>query len=499
MAKILVVDDDPNSLELVELALERGQHTTVLCQQPEQAVETAVAERVEAAVLDIMMPGMSGFDVLQAMQGNVFTRGIPVLFLSALGDPPDRVRGLREGACDYVAKPFDADELLVRVEKLLAMAARSGSLLQGSLQSFHLADILQQVAASKNSGTLDIRTGSASGSIVLNRGVLEAAEYSGLEGPDAVLAMLEANRGEFCFTANDGGEPGPPPAGPGIALHTVLMEAAWLTDELERVRDAMPGSRDELEVAGRGLPEIPSELDGAGVEQVYRTLEEHGPLPLGDLQLRVGLAPQKVLLATCWMIDQEALVVRTNDLGGEADGHARASLGSELEALVDHVLASASARGFSDRVAHVLLAAQPDQWEALGTLVQGMPSEIFTTEPMTFVGEVEQRSSGTLRIAVPSGTVLVHVYILTEMSALRVQTVVPRCAAVVLWTGDPSPDSESGDIVDLVERQPGRTLGLLIPSGARQLEAWAEAIRGGEKWQVVDSTPASVTELLAKL
>ena len=149
------------------LALEPGNHRAILCDRPELALDLAVNERVDAVVLDIMMPGMTGFEVLQAFKDDVFARGIPVLILSALGDASDRVRGLREGARDYLVKPFDVDELLLRVENLLAQRSRPGAVLEGSLSCLHLADVLHQVVESQASGLLEIRTGGAPAQITL--------------------------------------------------------------------------------------------------------------------------------------------------------------------------------------------------------------------------------------------------------------------------------------------------------------------------------------------
>ncbi|MCH9647074.1 MAG: protein kinase [Deltaproteobacteria bacterium] len=122
MATILVVDDDPTILVVIEAALKAAGHGVLAFEDSDQALEAVTKTRVSAAVLDIMMPGRSGYELLNQLQREPRTRGLPVLFLSSLDSPPERIRGLREGADDYLGKPFDPEELVLRVERLVERA-----------------------------------------------------------------------------------------------------------------------------------------------------------------------------------------------------------------------------------------------------------------------------------------------------------------------------------------------------------------------------------------
>jgi DNA-binding response OmpR family regulator len=500
MATILVVDDDPDSLELIELALEPGNHRAVLCDRGELALDLALSEHVDAIVLDIMMPGMTGFEVLQALRGNVFTRGIPVLVLSALGDASDRVRGLREGARDYLVKPFDVDELLLRVDNLLAQRPRPGALLEGSLSCLHLADILHQVVESHASGLLEIRSGTAPGQITLSQGKVIAATHGALDGAEAVLAMLDADSGEFCLLGGGDDLPLPRP-GREIALHEVLMEAAWLTDQLERLRGSIPAPGAVLGLTGNPLPPVPESLARARIPEVLEALDGVADMTIAGLASSVRAAPRRVTLAVAWLCHNASVaaaaapaeaLVSPEAVGEEPEVAAT----SDLDAAIDHVVSSACDRGFPSDVVHVLLAAQPEQWESLGSIFQRLPQADALLDAGVFVSRVQERGAETLRLVHSDGTLLVHVHVLFEMSVARAETMLPMCSAVALWVGAADSAPESALLIDRANRSPAAIKGVIVPSSETQRSEWGEALDKPDRWSLVSSAPDSLIEAL---
>ncbi len=119
MATVLVIDDDPDVLVLVRQTLEKAGHRVVTSSDPARAPALAAEHRVDAVVLDIRMPGASGYDVLRDLRGGAGTGGVPILFLSALSDAGARIRGFQEGADDFLTKPFVPEELRLRIERLI--------------------------------------------------------------------------------------------------------------------------------------------------------------------------------------------------------------------------------------------------------------------------------------------------------------------------------------------------------------------------------------------
>ena len=122
MARILVVDDDELLLELVTFTLEGHGHTVLTAEDGADAVETALQERVDVVVLDGMMPGADGLDVLRRLRQEAGL-DLPVVMLSARKLERDVVGGLAMGASDYLVKPFMPEELAVRIQKALRVSA----------------------------------------------------------------------------------------------------------------------------------------------------------------------------------------------------------------------------------------------------------------------------------------------------------------------------------------------------------------------------------------
>jgi PAS domain S-box-containing protein len=117
LTKVLVVEDDPDIAALIQLHLAGNGRDVLIAQRGDEAVEVAQRERPDLITLDILLPDVDGFAVLEELKSNPATRGIPVVVVSVL---PDRNECLRLGAVDYVTKPIDEQRLLRAVRKVLA-------------------------------------------------------------------------------------------------------------------------------------------------------------------------------------------------------------------------------------------------------------------------------------------------------------------------------------------------------------------------------------------
>jgi DNA-binding response OmpR family regulator len=119
-ATILVVDDDPVILQLLQVNFEMEGFTVLTAADGVEGVERTRADRPDIVVSDVMMPRMSGLELVSALKGDPDTAGIPVLLLTAKAQQADVATGLEQGADDYVTKPFEPLELVDRVNRLLA-------------------------------------------------------------------------------------------------------------------------------------------------------------------------------------------------------------------------------------------------------------------------------------------------------------------------------------------------------------------------------------------
>jgi two-component system, OmpR family, response regulator ResD len=119
---VLVVDDEPTITEVVSRYLERAGYETRSAADGAVALELAGQARPDLVVLDLMLPGMDGLEVMRRLRASGNGHRVPVILLTAKGEPVDRVIGLRRGADDYVAKPFAPAELVARVDAVLRRA-----------------------------------------------------------------------------------------------------------------------------------------------------------------------------------------------------------------------------------------------------------------------------------------------------------------------------------------------------------------------------------------
>ena len=124
MADILIVDDERAIADLIELTLTQVGHRCETAASGDAAAEQIEKKRYDLVLLDVMLPGLSGFELMEYLQ----PAGTPVIFLTAKGALADRVRGLRLGADDYIVKPFEPMELIARVEAVLRRTGRLGTL-----------------------------------------------------------------------------------------------------------------------------------------------------------------------------------------------------------------------------------------------------------------------------------------------------------------------------------------------------------------------------------
>lgn len=118
-AQILVVDDEPDILSVLVYHLSREGYRVTTAVNGQGALTTAAAERPDLIILDLMLPGMDGYEVLQRLRRGERTETIPVILLTARREEEERVKGFEVGADDYITKPFSARELTLRVEALL--------------------------------------------------------------------------------------------------------------------------------------------------------------------------------------------------------------------------------------------------------------------------------------------------------------------------------------------------------------------------------------------
>lgn len=119
MARILIVDDSPTEIHVLKTMLEKQNYEVMTAESGEEGVEKAKAEKPDLILMDIVMPGLNGFQATRQISKAPETADIPIIIVTTKDQETDRVWGLRQGAKDYLTKPVDEKTLMTKIKDLL--------------------------------------------------------------------------------------------------------------------------------------------------------------------------------------------------------------------------------------------------------------------------------------------------------------------------------------------------------------------------------------------
>ena len=120
MPTVLIVDDSPTELHVFQKMLEKNGFATLLATDGEEGLEKARAERPDIVLMDVVMPGMNGFQAIRRMTRSPETADIPVIMVTTKDQETDKIWGIRQGAADYLVKPVSEKELVAKINAVLA-------------------------------------------------------------------------------------------------------------------------------------------------------------------------------------------------------------------------------------------------------------------------------------------------------------------------------------------------------------------------------------------
>ena len=209
---VLVVEDEVRLARTIELYLGRRGFTVRTASNGREALDRIADARPDVIVADIMMPVMDGYALCRRLRTEPATCAIPFLFLTAKDEDRDRVRGLKMGADDYLAKPCDLGELHARVDALMARveAVRhisSDSIrVAGRLADTDLLDVLQMLELHEKTRALVVKRAGESGVVYLQAGEIVGADLGTAEGREPFASLLMWKSGDYCFVPDVGPE-----------------------------------------------------------------------------------------------------------------------------------------------------------------------------------------------------------------------------------------------------------------------------------------------------
>ncbi|MBT8141837.1 MAG: response regulator [Gammaproteobacteria bacterium] len=119
MAKVLIVDDSPTEVHILKGFLDKGGHDVLVAQDGKSGIEMAEAESPDLILMDVVMPGVNGFQATRKLSRNDKTSAIPVIMVTTKNQETDRIWGMRQGAVDYLVKPVKEKSLMEKISEVL--------------------------------------------------------------------------------------------------------------------------------------------------------------------------------------------------------------------------------------------------------------------------------------------------------------------------------------------------------------------------------------------
>lgn len=216
MKRILVVDDDISTGELVRRILQSPDIEVMAVTDAQQTLEALKKQVFSLIVLDVIMPGVDGFQLLQQIRAEPRFGMIPIVFLTGRSEVDDRIQGMTIGADDYISKPFNRDELKLRIERILMRMDQlenpmnreldTQNSFDGSLADFALAPLLTLLAMENKTGCLSLSIGGFHYTFNIVEGVLfnaNRADKPTLTSYQCVFEALSGKGGTFHYQNGD--------------------------------------------------------------------------------------------------------------------------------------------------------------------------------------------------------------------------------------------------------------------------------------------------------
>lgn len=500
MGTILVVERDPVFGAVLEDRLHVAGHRVELLRSPDGAVSLAAETAADLVIYEPPEPGDAGLELIRAFRQRPETRSLPVLVLAEGGESADRVAALRAGADDYLARPCDFEELMLRAERLVGVRAAQAPVLHGDLANHPLWELLQYIRQARKSGYLVLRGKSRSGRIQLRDGRAVAAQSEKLPAEEALLALLGLKEGRFRFVT-DAAEAAVAPEREIRSIHELLLQAAWLEDETDKRRAHLPVRGTPLRSTGRPAPPLGDELERAGlpVAEIHRLVSAEPALRLHDLMDRLPLAPQKIRLAVAWLIEHGAVAPPAER--AMESFPTTSEIDSELliDIAVGEFLKAARQAGFATSALPFLVLAEPGVWPALIELFSTVPGFRGNDDLVAFVDQLKLRRGGSVTFATGLGKLSLHAQELKGGVREQTEAIVSACAGVMVWLDDAGEAAQLRGVIERLERVKGDATGLLVVPRETARAAALELADGTERWRVISHAPQSLLGVLRLL
>lgn len=487
-----MVENDPLYAAVVADRLHAAGHGVSRLADSGGIPARAREQPIDLVVLDLTDP--PGLAAIEALRRDAETSNLPLIVLSHESSPTQRVAALKAGADDYLTHPCDLEELLLRLERLLASRTGALRVLQGDLANHPLWSVLQYLAQSKKSGSLRLRGAGGSGVVEIDAGEVVAARWQRLSGAEALLALLTMDEGGFRFDP----QAAPAPGQPGMPLHGLLMRSAWLRDELARRRGALPPTGQPLYAAHPTLPAVEEDYALLPLERLHARIAAQPGTRLFDLLADEIEAPISVRLAVAWLAEHGLVAPVGSE--GALPTTMEISNAFLLDIAVDDLAQAAAQAGITASPLPFLLLAEPEVWPVLRLLIEKAPGFRHNSRLPALLEQVDLRRAGSVTLEAGRSKVSLHLQLLSGGAQPQVGAVVTACAGALVWLHD----GQALDTVRIVvERLEGSSLhaasGTLVSPTASAQAAVEGVLAGKRRWRGSEHEPQTFLGLLRLL
>lgn len=499
MARVLLVQRDTLLATALEDSLRDAGHVVAWTEESTSAIDVARREGVDAVVIESATI-QAALDTVRAFRALEETHDLPVVMITPeTGGPQTRLAALRAGATDVVERPFEPEELLLRIERLAGSA--SVPALEGDLSTHPLAELVQYIQHTGQDGELAVQAPRGSGRVRFIAGRAVAAQCGELAGNKAMLALLEAEQGRFRFVARDRDATADTFAGsPPLPLVRLLLLSGWLADQLALRRRWLPVTGEPLRLTGNPPPTAEDEFGELPIDEVMEELRRQPGSRLYDLLAEVPAAARQVRLAVAWLIEHGAV-----ERQGEPQEENRAFPTTReidgailCDVAVEQLQIAARERGFDGSAPFLLLAesgAWPDLMEVFGSLPKAA-----STAPFARLGrQLEQRRGGTVTLETEHGRLSLHVQELDGARQLQIGSLVPSCAGMLIWLHAGAAEEAVRAAVERLEEMPGSPSGVLVAGRAKGQELAERLSAVNRRWTTTRHSPRSLLAVLRLL
>lgn len=500
MSKVLVVENDPVFAAVLEDRLRVAGHQIQILRESSGLIRAADEQQADLVVLEI--PGAAGLETIQELRRHPGTRTVAAVVISESNEPADRIAALKAGADDYLARPFDLEELHLRCDRLLGTRIANLHMLQGDLATHPLWALLQYLRQVHKSGSLRVRGAAGSGgsgTIELRDGELVNARWGNLRGDEALLALLCTEEGSFRLDEDTVAASAPRPVAAELPMNELLMRAAWLKDEIEKRRQLLPPTGEPLVALAGRVPQDGEQLGNLPLQRILSRVQRLPGTRLFDLMADETEAPLTTRLAVAWLFEHDLLALRDQAPQSAAQNTMEISNAIVFDVAIEDLIAAAAAAGLPAAALPYLVLVEPAAWPEMRKLLEKAPGFPRNEALQKLVEQVELRRAGSASFASPRGKLSLHIQVLTAAAQPQIATIVPGCAGVLIWLHEAAALETTRHVVQRLEVSGLGASGMLVagtPAAHKEAEKLAQ---GSKRWRTSAHIPQSLLGILRLL